>query len=280
MKALTTRRTFLSLAAGAAGSVAATWTAFGARKIPPIGMQLYCVRKEMAQNLEKTIADVAALGFEGVEFADYFGRSAQELRRVLDANGLKCCGTHIMLEDMLGDRLAATIDFNRTLGNPYLIVRWLPEARRNSKAAFAETVRVFSDIAARLEPHGLRIGYHNHDYIFERFDGELLWNILADGTPRSVVLQLDTGNAAVSGQNPVQLLKRNEGRTATIHLKPYSKQNPDAFIGDDELPWPTILELCLTVAGTEWFIVEYEQEGIPPLEALKANLERVKRLLA
>ncbi len=280
MNRLTTRRTFLNWAAGTAGGLAAGLTVSGAPKRPPIGMQLYCVRREMAQNLEKTVADVAALGFEGVEFADYFGRSAEQLRRVLDANGLKCCGTHIMLDDMLGDRLAATVDFNRTLGNPYLIVRWLPEARRSSKSAFAETVKLFADIAGRLEPHGLRIGYHNHDYIFERFDGELLWNILADGTPPSVVLQLDTGNAAVTGQDPVQLLKRNPGRTATIHLKPFSKQHPDAFIGDDDLPWPTILELCLTVGGTEWFIVEYEQEGIPPLEALKANLERVKRLLA
>jgi sugar phosphate isomerase/epimerase len=246
----------------------------------PIGVQLYCVRHELAKEFERTVEQVAALGFEGVEFADYFGRSATALRKILDANGLKCCGTHIMLEDMVGDELARTIDFNLTLGNPFLIVRWLAEPRRNSQKAFGETVRTFAEIAGRLAPHGLRIGYHNHNYIFEKFDGELLWNILADGTPKSVVLQLDTGNAALVGQDPVALLERNPGRTATVHLKPYSKANPKAYIGEDELPWPRILEICRTTAGVEWFIVEYEEEGVPPLQALEANLETVRRMLA
>lgn len=274
-----TRRDFLSSAAAIAAALSLQRVT-GAPVRVPIGMQLYCVRHELAKEFERTVAEVAALGFEGVEFADYFGRSAKDLRRVLDANGLKCCGTHIMLEDMLGDELARTIDFNLALGNPYLIVRWLAEPRRNSKQAYSETVRTFADIAGRLAPHGLRIGYHNHNYIFEKFDGELLWNILADGTPKSVILQLDTGNAALVGQDPVALLERNPGRAATVHLKPFSKANPKAFIGEDELPWPRILELCRTTAGVEWFIVEYEEEGVPPLQALKANLETVRKMLA
>lgn len=275
----TSRRGFLGAAVSVASGLAVS-RSDGASSRIPLGVQLYCVRREMAADLERTVAEVAKLGFEGVEFADYFGRSAQELRRVLDANGLKCCGTHIVLEDMLGDQLADTVDFNLTLGNPYLIVRWLAEPRRSSQAGFAETVKLFAEIAAKLKPHGLRIGYHNHDYIFERFGGELLWNILADGTPKEVVLQLDTGNAALVGQDPVQLLERNAGRSATIHLKPFSKRNPKAYIGDDELPWPEILRLCRTTGATEWFIVEYEEEGVPPLTALKANLESVRRLLA
>jgi sugar phosphate isomerase/epimerase len=273
------RRDFLASATVVAGSASTGLVAPQSTAIP-IGMQLYCVRRELALDFEKTMAEVAALGFEGVEFADYFGRSARDLRSALDRNHLRCCGTHIVLEDMLGDQLERTIDFNLTLGNPYLIVRWLAEPRRNSESGFAGTVRLFSEISGRLQPYGLRIGYHNHDYIFERFGGELLWNILADGTPKQVVLQLDTGNAALVGQDPVQLLERNAGRTATIHLKPFSRANPKALIGEDELPWPKILQLCRMVAGTEWFIVEYEEEGIPPLTALKANLNAVRRLLA
>lgn len=245
-----------------------------------IGVQLYCVRRELANEMEGTLASLAQMGFEGVEFADYFGRSARELRTLLDGNSLKCCGTHILLDDMLGDNLKATVEFNQEIGNRYLIVRWLDEDRRNSEEAFDETIGSFNEIADHLESYGMRVGYHNHDYIFESFNGESLWNTLGDRTRSSVILQLDTGNAAMVGVDVYELLERNSGRAGTIHLKPYSSQNPDAVIGEDDLDWKRIIELCETSAGTEWYIIEYEREAYPPLEALKANLERFKAILS
>ncbi len=271
------RRGFLATAAALA-AIPLT-RALAARTIP-VGVQLWCVRNELAEDLPGTLAALAKIGFEAVEFADYFGRSAAELRRELDRAGLKCCGTHIYLEDMLGDKLPATVEFNQTLGNRNLIVRWLGEERRASPTAFAATVDAFNQVSERLKPHGMRVGYHNHDYIFQRFDGEMLWNILADRTGPEVILQLDTGNASRAGQDVIELLKRNPGRTRSVHVKPYSKANPKAFLGQDDLDWKKILDLCRTSAGTEWFIVEYEEEGVEPLEALKANFETLKRMLA
>lgn len=277
-----TRRSFLKTTSALAvcgGSVFKS--AFSAGKQIPIGVQLYCVRKELAEDFDKTMAAVAEIGFDGVEFADYFGRSAKELRKSLDDNGLKCCGTHIVLPDMLGDKLKETVEFNLTLGNPYLIVRWLDESFRTSPEVFDKTVELFNEVAANLKPHGLRVGYHNHDYIFQKFNGKFLWDILGDGTSKDVILQLDTGNAMVqSGVDVVELLKWHPGRTGTIHIKPYSSKKPDAYLGDDELNWPAIIKLCQTSAGTEWYIVEYEVEGIPPLDALKDNYLRFKKMLA
>lgn len=240
---------------------------------------MWPVRAEAAKDLSGTLAALAGIGFEAVEFADYFGRSAAQLRHELDKAGLKCCGTHIYLEDMLGDKLEPTIEFSKTLGNPNLVVRWLQEPQRSSREAFSTTIASFNEIAAKLKPHGMRVGYHNHDYIFQRFDGKMLWNILADETAKDVFLQLDTGNASMAGQDVIALLKRNAGRTVSIHVKPYSATSRKAYVGDDDLDWPQILKLCQTVAGTQWFIVEYEEEGTPPLEALEANFKALKKLL-
>lgn len=272
------RRGFLRICGSVAASAALGSSLLGRDEIP-YGVQLYCVRHELEQDMEGTLARLARAGFVGVEFADYFGRSAEQLRALLDQNGLRCCGTHIMLDDMLGDRLQETIEFNRTLGNRYLIVRWLSEERRKDRVSFLETARLLNQIAEKLEPHGMQVGYHNHDYIFETFDGKMLWNILADETESRVVLQLDTGNAS-SRADVIELLRRNRGRTHTIHIKPYSTSDPDAFVGDDELDWETIVRLCQSLAGTEWYIIEYEVEGHPPLEALEANLERFKKIVA
>jgi len=281
IKAEMLRRDFLIRSAllGAAGS--ATLRRAWARKKIPIGVQLYCVRRELAQNFDETMEAVAGIGFEGVEFADYFKRTAKQLRKCLDDNGLRCCGTHIYLSDMQGDKLKETVEFNQILGNQYLIVRWLDQKQLATPAAFAKTVAAFRQVAENLRPHGMRIGFHNHEHIFDRHQGKMLWNILADETPREVILQLDTGNASMrEGVDVIQLLERNPGRTATIHIKPYSAKNPNAYVGEDELNWPRIIELCETTAGTEWYIIEYEREGIPPLKALKDNYVRFKKMLS
>lgn len=275
------RRSFIKQLAGVAAlPLALPYQEQGEGNPVEIGVQLYCVRHELAKDMPGTLAALAEMGFKWVEFADYFGHSAAELRRRLDAAGLKCCGTHIYLDDLLGGKLIDTVYFNHVLGNPNLIVRWLGEERRRSREAFQSTIDDFNQIADRIKPFGMRVGYHNHDYIFDRFDEERLWDLLAEGTGSDVILQLDTGNAARAGQNVVELLQSHPGRTVSMHVKPYSAKDETAFLGRDELDWSRILQVCRTTAGTRWYIVEYEEEGVPPLEALKENLRLFKDLLA
>lgn len=276
------RREFLKNSAAAlvmAGLPAAlSQCARSTAKEIPVGVQLYCFRRELAKDLPGTISQVADMGYQGVEFADYFGRSAKELRQILDDHGLEPCGTHIYLDDMLGDNVSKTVEFNQTLGNKNLIVRWLDEDMVSTPEAFSKTIDLFNQAVENVKPYGMRVGFHNHDAIFRRFDGEYLWNILADHTPQEMILQLDTGNASNTGVEVIELLKRNSGRSITIHIKPYSASNPDALLGDDDLDWQEIMRICETSGGTEWYIIEYEREGIDPLEGLRKNLENFQQL--
>ena len=134
-------------------------------------------------------------------------------------------------------------------------------------------------MAARLTPHLMRVLHYNHTTDFNRIDGEYWWNRFADLTSKDVILQFDTGNASeMEGVTPQSFLARNAGRTVTMHVKPFSRKDPNAYLGADELDWPAILKAAEGTGGVEWYIIEYEKEGIPPLEALKANLERFKKL--
>ena len=82
----------------------------------------------------------------------------------------------------------------------------------------------------------MRVGYHNHTTDFNRIDGEYWWNLFADRTSKDVILQLDTGNASeMEGVTIVDLIRRNAGRTVSMHVKPFSKKNPNAYLGADEL---------------------------------------------
>jgi sugar phosphate isomerase/epimerase len=244
----------------------------------PIGLQLYSVRKDCEKDLPRVLDTVAKIGYQGVEFAGYYGRDAKTLRKMLDERNLVCCGTHIGLDTLLGDELKKTVAFNKVLGNTYLIVPWLADERRSSRQAWLETAKVFNDLAAKVKPDGMQVGYHNHHIEFTPMDGELPWDTFFGNTRKEVIMQFDTGNAMHGGGDPVPFLKRYPGRATTVHIKPFSKTNPKACVGEDDLPWKTIFDLCETGGGTKWYIVEYEVEGVPALAAVAQCLKAMKKM--
>ncbi len=242
----------------------------------PIALQLYSIREDCKQDLPGSLQAVAKMGYEGVEFAGYYDRTAEELRKMLDDLGLKVAGTHIALDTLLGDELERTVEFNRTLGNKFLIVPGLAEERRNSRAAWRDTADVFNEIAKRLKPHGMRTGYHNHHIEFTPMEGELPWDTFFGHTSPEVVMQLDLGNALHGGADPVPFLERYPGRAATVHLKEYSKTNDKAVIGEGDVRWEEVFRLCESTGGTEWYIVEQESYAHPPLECVELCLKKLK----
>jgi len=244
----------------------------------PIALQLYSIRQDCAQNLPATLEAVARMGYDGVEFAGYHGRTAAELRKMLNDLGLKCAGTHIKLDVLLGDELPRTVAFNRELGNKYLIVPGLADTYRNSRAAWRKTADVFSEIAGKLAPDGLFTGYHNHHIEFTPMDGELPWDTFFGNTRKQVVMQFDTGNALHGGGDPVTFLQRYPGRALTVHLKEFSKTNPKALIGEGDVNWSEVFRLCETTGGTQWYIVEQESYAYPPLECVDRCLKNLRNL--
>jgi sugar phosphate isomerase/epimerase len=279
-----TRRDILKLGGTAAvtailppalrASAAAGW------KRLPIGTQLWCVRKELATDIPGTLNALSAAKFDGVELENAFGKTGAEWRRHLDAAKLKACGFHHTLAELQGARLAATVDFNQAIGNDKLIIRSLAPEVYQSADLLKKTADAVNEAAERVKPYKMRVGYHNHTTDFNRIDTEFWWNLFADRTGKNVILQLDTGNASElpGGVRLADLITRNVGRTVSLHAKPFSTRNPNAYIGADELDWPGIMTAAESVGGLEWYIIEYEREGPPPLEALEANLDGFRKL--
>jgi len=170
------------------------------------------------------------MGYEGVEFAGYYGHGAQEIRKMLDANGLKCCGIHTRITTLEGDELKRTIEFNQTIGNTRLNVAGIRPG--DTAKAWYEAARRFSEIAAKLAPHGMRTGYHCH------------------------------------------------ARDFHIHVTDYSPTNNQALLGEGVVPLKQVFQLCETVAGTEWYIIEQERYPFPPMECARRCLANMKKLLA
>lgn len=244
----------------------------------PIALQLYSVRDDCAQDLSLTLQAVAQMGYEGVEFAGYHDRSADELRGMCDDLELKVVGTHTGINTLLGDELQKTVEFNKKLGNPYLIVPGLPQEYSNSQEAWRKTATIFNEIAEKIADQGVNTGYHNHTGEFMPIDGEVPWDILFSNTRDDVVMQIDTGHVLRAGADNVTYIERYPGRAKLVHIKEYSATNDKAIIGEGDIPWEDVFNACETVGGTEWYIVEQESYAYPPIKCAERCIDSLRKM--
>jgi len=244
-----------------------------------VAVQLFSVRDACACDLPGTLGAVAQMGYEGVEFAGHYNRSAMELRRLLADLGLKVAGSHIGWDALAGNELDRTMDFNEELGNVHLICPGLPEERRSSIDAWKETAHLMNAMAEITEKRGMRVGYHNHSVEFQSLEDQIPWDVFLQETTASVVMQLDTGNAMHGGGDVLSILKRYPGRATTIHFKEYSRDHDQALLGEGEVPWQEVFGLCQDRQDTCWYIVEQETYAYPPLKCIELCLKNLKRLL-
>ena len=276
------RRNLLKLGIGAA----ALWTARvrpanlyadDPKKKIPIGLQLYSLRDIVGKDVPGTLDAVAKMGYRGVEFAGYYGLTAKELRKMLDGSGLLCCGAHIGLDTLTGDALKGAVEFNKTLGNKFLIVSSLPPANMASVAMLMDTAKTLTDLAEKAKDSEMRVGYHAHAQDFKPVADRIPWEVVFTNASPNVVMQLDTGNCMDGGGDPIAMLKKFPHRSATVHLKEHGGPK-GAVVGEGDVPWKEVFELCETTGDTEWYIVEQESYRGSSLESVKLCLENLHKM--
>ena len=227
----------------------------------PVALQLFSVRGECQKALAATLEGVAEIGYQGAEpwgyggeSLDWMGHSCSDIRRMYDDNGLTCCGIHLRTEALLGDNLARTIEFNQVLGNRFLVIA-ADKPRMSAVDTIMQLAGILNDTVDKLKPEGMFCGYHAHGFDFVQFDGRTAWDILFSNTRQDVIMQMDIGNCAGGGGDPIAILKKFPGRAKSVHLKDHG--GPEgAVIGEGEADWPVIFRLCEGTQGTEWYVVE------------------------
>ncbi len=284
-----TRRSMLK----AAGLGAVSWVLPGRLRHAaaaagiPIAVQLYSVRGDCKRDFDAALEQVAAMGFQGVEFAGYYNYEGKpgELRIRLDELKLKIAGTHISAGLFRDEAIQATIDFHEAIGCRFLIVPGDPAFTDPERSkALAE---LFNKTAALLKPRGMACGFHNHTAEFRKDGDKTYWDLFAERTTGDVILQQDCGWTAAAGFDPVEYVNKYPGRTKSVHFKPtvvsLEKENKErkAILGQDSVNWAAVYTACSKVGGTEWIVVEQETypDGKPAMECTAASLAGLKKIL-
>lgn len=239
-----------------------------------IGVQLYTVRSLMADDVAGTLDAVAAIGYEEVEFAGYFGHEAGQVRAWLDAAGLAAPATHLDLDALTGSALEATLEDATILGHGWLVVPWIPEAMRTSDG-YREVADLLNRAGSVAAAAGVRVGYHNHTFEFEVLEGadaggRTGYSLLLEHLdPGLVDLEIDLHWSAVAGVDALELFADQPGRFPLCHVKDLTADGRMADVGAGVIDWPRLFTRS-EEAGLQHYIVEHDQPG-DPLASIEAS---------
>jgi sugar phosphate isomerase/epimerase len=271
-----TRRSFLAAAAASSLLPAAT-------KKLPIGLELYSVRDELQKDLMGTVRAVGKMGYQVVEFyspyynwtADY----AKEVRKMLDDAGLKCLSTHNSAKALSAEGIDKAIELNQIIGSKTIVMA--SAGKVEGLDGWKKVADTLTAADAKLKPMKMRAGFHNHQVEFTPIEGKRPMEVLASGTPRTVVLQLDIGTCREAGSDPVAWINQNPGRIQSMHCKDWKPGDGyKVLVGEGDTPWKDIVRAATTKGGLEYYLIEQEGSRMSSMETAKQCLENWKKITA
>ena len=235
----------------------------------PPALQLYSVREQLAMGRMGVLRRIADFGYGAVEPYDV-RTDPEQLRADLDETGLAVCSVHAGL---LGEGDDVLLRGTRTVGADTVIVPWVPPERFADTEAIAVLAGELNAAAAKAADHGLRLGYHNHDFELSSIvGGRPALELLADALDPAVILEVDTYWAAVGGQDVPALLRRLGDRVRYLHVKDGPIATRDDFmvaVGSGRMPVADILAAC---PSAEWHVVELDRCATDMLTAVGDSL--------
>ena len=270
-----------------------------------LGLQLYSLRDEMAKDFEGTLKKVSEMGYEYVEFAGYYDKTAEEIKAIMDKYGLKSISVHQGYEVFLAEEAQEKIDFLKVLGVKYVVIPGMRVENHKGSDNYEKTIEELRSVSELLEKNGMQLGYHNHDFEFKKYDNKFLLEWLLEDLKGTMIPEIDTCWVHYAGINPQEYILKYKGSLPLLHLKDFAcknlgdgpvydiinnggnakeapSQEDNGFefrpVGDGVQDIPAIIKSA-EECGTEYLIVEHDGfTDIEPSECVKRSIDYLKSL--
>ncbi|NKC59437.1 sugar phosphate isomerase/epimerase [Vagococcus fluvialis] len=243
---------------------------------PLISLQLWSVQDACQENFEEVLTKVKEYGYDGVEFAGYYGCSAEEIKKTLAELSLKVSGAHISFE-ALRDDFEKTINFEKEIGNQAVIV---PYMGADSLEEWTEKILALKEIAKKVNSEGLVLGYHNHAHEIMDIPDVNILEKMVEMIP-DIQLEVDTYWLSYAGVDVLAWLKKYQKNIKWLHLKDMlvtGEEKESTEIGQGILPIESYLNWAKN-ANLEWVVIEQEAfQKLTPMESAAVNVKTLKEL--
>lgn len=256
-------------------STAETGSAAEGRALARIGVQLYTVRSVLEDDFVGGVEQVAAIGYDEVEFAGYYDHSPADVKALLDRVGLTAPAVHVGI-DILRDNLDATLEAAQVIGHQYIVCPWLAPNQR-ALDQYKEHAALFNTVGEACKAAGLQFAYHNHDFEFEETDGQRPYDLLLAETDAELVqMELDLFWITKAGHDPLAYFERQPGRFPLCHVKDMAADEMMVDVGKGTIDFGAIFAQS-EQAGLAHYFVEHDNPD-DPMQSLTNSYNHLKAL--
>jgi sugar phosphate isomerase/epimerase len=245
-----------------------------------VGLQMYSLRGPIdneAIGLDSVITVIGEIGYKYIETASYFdgaiyGLSPEEFKAKIEAAGLTALSCHVrqdLTEDTdfvwaWWDKCIAT---HKAAGMKYIVTPSMPTP--DTLEGLKVLCDYYNQIGEKCNAAGLKFGYHNHAYEFEKVydDGTVMYDYMVQNTdPEKVFFELDVYWSQKGGRLAADLFKQYPGRFDVLHIKDEQELGASGYMNFEEL-------FNNIDSSTKYLIVEVERYNIPEIESVKVSLD-------
>ena len=190
------------------------------------GVVSFTFRNDFSKDVAGTLDYIKEMGIRNIEFSNLFGKTAAEMRALLDARGLVCTSYGVYY-DALTNKTESVIRDAKTLGAEFVRVGMIPHKGEFTVQQAEAAVKDFNRVGQQLKENGIEFSYHNHGYDFTPYENGTLYDYLIQNTnPTYVSFELDILWVHQFGQDPLVYLQKYPNRFKLMHVKDLKKGIP------------------------------------------------------
>jgi sugar phosphate isomerase/epimerase len=231
----------------------------------PIGCQTWPVRKTIGKDLDGTLHRLSAAGFQNIELCSPpsykdsgFGPLAKmtpsELRERIRGAGLRCESCHYNFSELkqhMDDRMA----YAKELGLKQMIISTFSLPKDAKMADWMRAADDANKLGGQARGAGIQLGLHNHDFEFQKLDGELIYDkLMGELDPQLVKMQFQVAVARL-GYNAADFFEKYPGRFISMHLQDWSPSlKKEVPLGQGMVDWKRLFTGAKTGGIRNYFV--------------------------
>lgn len=247
------------------------------QQIPPVAIQLYSVRQELADDFRGTLQKLKEIGYRAVELAFFYGGlKPHELAALLNELQLPVCGIYEQTANLCKED-AEVYQYAAKVNCKYLTMGF---SLKDLEERFSECQKQLQQAIQTAAGHGLKICYHAHAHEFQVAPGEnssYLERLLQH--TQGLLFEADTAwiKAGSPKSNIPEFLQAHAAMIPLLHLKDLTADEKITELGNGTIDFTAILKNLNS--NVEYLIYEQDYSSIGALQSAKISFQHLNNLL-
>ena len=248
------------------------------KKMKP-GIQVYSVRNQLAEDFAGTMKQLADIGYKVIEGYGlgqdgmFLGKiSPEEYKKTVDDLGMSMVATHCSY--FTSEEAPKMIELAKTAGVKYLVIPYLPGEIRETIDGYKAIAADFNKIGEQCNAAGIKFGYHNHAFEFEKMEDQIPQEVLISETQADLVtFEADLFWTVKGNYDPIALINKFPGRVNLVHVKDMSTEGEEATVGEGKIDFKSIFEVGKKNGLVQYFIEDEREDD--PFANVKADFDYI-----